>query len=197
MTTPKLPPPPRIAQNKSSFRAGPSSSTSPSAVTSCAPIVPWLIASLLYGSGARVLECLQLRVKDRELTRGEIVIRDGKGSKDRVTVLPAALIPAMENQLERVQQLFNVDRQAGRPGVTLPHGLARKYPQAPVTWGWQYVFPAKSLCRDSYARSGAFRHRMYPQTIQRAVAWATHSAGIAKHGWMQAHLPPLLCNAPA
>ena len=95
---------------------------------------------------------LQLRVKDIELTRCEIVIRDGKGSKDRVTVLPAALIPAIENQLERVRQLFDVDRQAGRPGVTLPHALARKYPLAPVTWGWQYVFPAKNLCRDSYTQ---------------------------------------------
>ena len=141
--------------------------------------VPWLIASLLYGSGARVQECLQLRIKDIELTRCEIVIRDGKGSKDRVTVLPAALIPAIENQLERVKQLFDVDRQAGRPGVTLPHALARKYPLAPVTWGWQYVFPAKTLCRDSYTQEYV-RHHMYPQTIQRAVASATHSAGIAK-----------------
>ncbi len=141
--------------------------------------VPWLIASLLYGSGARDLECLQLRVKDIELTRCEIVIRDGKGSKDRVTVLPAALIPAIENQLERVTAAIRRGSTAGRPGVTLPHTLARKYPQAPVTWGWQYVFPAKNLCRDSYTKEYV-RHHMYPQTIQRAVASATHSAGIAK-----------------
>lgn len=101
----------------------------------------WLVASLLYGSGARLLECLRLRVKDVELTRGEILIRDGKGAKDRVTVLPASLIPPLQRHLARVRQLFDADRIAGRPGVTLPDVLARKYPQAPVTWGWQYVFP--------------------------------------------------------
>jgi len=143
------------------------------------PETPRLVASLLYGSGARLLECLRLRVKDLELTRGEILIRDGKGAKDRVTVLPAALIPTLKEHLSRVRHLFEADREAGRPGVTLPDALARKYPQAVVSWGWQYVFPAKHLCRDAYTKLWV-RHHLYPQTIQRAVSVAVHAAGIAK-----------------
>ncbi len=148
-------------------------------VLSHLPETPRLVASLLYGSGARLLECLRLRVKDLELTRGEILIRDGKGAKDRVTVLPAALIPTLEAHLSRVRRLFDADREAGRPGVTLPDALARKYPQAPVSWGWQYVFPSKHLCRDVYTNAWV-RHHLYPQTIQRAVSAAVHAAGIAK-----------------
>jgi integron integrase len=140
---------------------------------------PRLVVSLLYGSGARLLECLRLRVKDIELTPGEILIRDGKGAKDRVTVLPAALLPTLESHLSRVRHLFDGDRASGTPGVTLPHALARKYPQAPVSWGWHYVFPAKHLCRDAYTKLWV-RHHLYPQTIQRAVAVAAHAAGIAK-----------------
>jgi len=140
---------------------------------------PWLIASLLYGSGARVLECLQIRIKDFDLTRCEILIRDGKGAKDRVTVMPATLVPALERHIARVKLLFEADREAGRPGVSLPYALARKYPQAPVAWGWQYLFPARSFCRDRY--TGALvRHHLHPQAMQRAVAAAVHAAGITK-----------------
>ena len=98
------------------------------------PETPRLVASLLYGSGARLMECLRLRVKDLELVRGEILIRDGKGAKDRVTVLPAALIPTLEAHLSRVRHLFDADREAGRPGVTLPDAIARKYPFPHETW---------------------------------------------------------------
>ena len=140
---------------------------------------PWLIASLLYGSGMRVQECLQMRIKDMDLGRCEILVRDGKGAKDRVTVLPEALVPALERHMARVKVLFDVDREAGRPGVSLPYALARKYPQAPITWGWQYVFPARTFCRDRYTGEFA-RHHLHPQTMQRAVASAVHAAGITK-----------------
>ena len=130
---------------------------------------PWLVASLLYGSGMRVLECLQLRIKDINPSRCEILVRDGKGAKDRVTVLPEALVPPLEQHVARVC----------RPGVSLPYALARKYPQAPVTWGWQYVFPARSFSRDSYSGE-LVRHHLYPQTMQRAVASAVLAAGINK-----------------
>ena len=140
---------------------------------------PWLVASLLYGSGMRVLECLQLRIKDINPSRCEILVRDGKGAKDRVTVLPEALVPPLEQHVARVKVLFDTDREACRPGVSLPYALARKYPQAPVTWGWQYVFPARSFSRDSYSGE-LVRHHLYPQTMQRAVASAVLAAGINK-----------------
>jgi integron integrase len=140
---------------------------------------PWLIASLLYGSGMRVLECLQTRIKDMDLGRCEILVRDGKGAKDRVTVLPQALVPALEQHIARVRAMFDSDRQTGKPGVSLPYALARKYPQAPISWGWQYVFPARTFCRDRYTGK-LVRHHFYPQTMQRAVASAVHAAGITK-----------------
>lgn len=140
---------------------------------------PWVVASLLYGSGLRLQECLQLRIKDVDLVRLEIVVRDGKGAKDRVTMLPAALVPHLERHLEQVRTLFEADRTAGRPGVSLPNALRRKYPQAATAWGWQYLFPARALCRDPYSGE-TVRHHLYPQTVQRAVASAVHAAGIVK-----------------
>jgi len=139
----------------------------------------WLIASLLYGSGMRVTECLQLRVKDLELSRHEIVIRDAKGNKDRVTVLPAKLLPHLRDHLERARVLFESDRKAGRPGVALPFALRRKYPQAATSWAWQWVFPARFFCRDPYSGESARHHRL-PQSVQRAVREALHKAGIEK-----------------
>jgi len=140
---------------------------------------PWLFASLLYGTGMRVQECVQMRIKDLDLATCEIVVRDGKGAKDRVTVLPQALVPALEQHIERVKALFDADREAGRPGVSVPHALAKKYPRAAVTWGWQYLFPARSFCRDPYTKQ-LVRHHVYPQTMQRAVASAVHGAGITR-----------------
>ena len=139
----------------------------------------WVVTSLLYGSGMRLQECLQLRIKDVDLGRGEIVVRDGKGAKDRVTVLPSALTQPLADHIARVKRQFESDRAAGRPGVSLPHALARKYPLASTSWGWQYVFPARHLCRDSYTREYV-RHHLYPQTVQRAVAAATHAAALEK-----------------
>ncbi len=139
----------------------------------------WIAASLLYGSGMRLQECMQLRIKDIESDRREIMVRDGKGAKDRVTMLPAALVPHLKRHLEQVRALFDADRAAGRPGVSLPFALRRKYPHAAVSWGWQYVFPARAFCRDPYTGE-IVRHHLYPQTLQRAVATAVHAAAIVK-----------------
>ena len=141
--------------------------------------IPWLVVSLLYGSGMRLQECLQLRIKDIDLSRSEILVRDGKGAKDRVTVMPSTLGSSLAEHLARVKRQFETDRGEGRPGVTMPTALARKYPQASTSWGWQYVFPARHLCRDTYTKEYV-RHHLYPQTIQRAVATAAHAACIVK-----------------
>ena len=150
-----------------------------SRVLGCLSGTHWLAASLLYGSGLRLQECVQLRVKDLDLARREILVRDGKGGKDRVTLLPGSLVPHLEVHLERVRQLFDHDRAAALPGVSLPHALRRKYPQAATNWGWQYVFPARSFCRDPYS-GDQVRHHLYPQTLQRSVATAVHRARIDK-----------------
>jgi integron integrase len=139
----------------------------------------WLVASMLYGTGARITECLALRIKDVDLVRCEIVIRDAKGQKDRVTVLPEMLVPHLREHIAKVWNLHEADREAGRPGVSLPFALRRKYPQAPTAWPWQWVFPAKTFCRDPY--SGDYcRYHLHPQNIQRAVRFAIHAAGIEK-----------------
>jgi len=122
---------------------------------------------------------LQLRVKDVDLVRRELVIRDAKGQKDRVTVLPETLVPHLREHLAKVRALYEADRAAGKPGVSLPFALLRKYPGAPTSWSWQWVFPAKSFCRDPY--SGEYcRFHLLPQNIQRAVKWALQAAGIEK-----------------
>ena len=139
----------------------------------------WMIAATLYGSGARVSECLQLRVKDVDLTRCELLIRDAKGQKDRVTVLPMKLVPHLQDHLAKVRALFDADRANGSPGVSLPFALRRKYPGAATSWPWYWVFPAKAFCRDPY--SGEYgRFHVHPQTVQRAVREAIRRAGIEK-----------------
>ncbi len=139
----------------------------------------WLIASMLYGAGLRISECLQLRIKDMELSRRELLIRDAKGQKDRITVLPDALLPHLRDHLARVRVVFEADRRAERPGVSLPFALRRKYPHAAESWGWQYVFPARAFCRDIYSGE-MVRHHLHPQRLQRAVKEAVRAAGIAK-----------------
>ena len=141
--------------------------------------VEWLCVSMLYGTGMRLGECIALRVKDVDLARHEIVIRDAKGQKDRVTMLPDALAPHVKAQLETAHSLFNQDRQQGRPGVSLPFALARKYPDAAVSWAWFWLYPSPSLCVDPYTRTLA-RHHLYPQNVQRAVKLAVRAAGIEK-----------------
>jgi len=138
-----------------------------------------LVASLLYGTGMRLLEGLRLRVKDIEFERREIVVREGKGNKDRVTVLPENLILPLQAHLAKVKALHERDLDAGFGEVYLPNALAIKYPKAGRTWGWQYVFP--SAVRSTDPRSGAERrHHLYEASVQRAVREAAKIADIAK-----------------
>jgi integron integrase len=141
--------------------------------------VPWLLANLLYGSGLRLMEGMRLRVKDLALERGELIVREGKGGKDRVTMLPAALEIPLRAHLGRLRSWYEEERRRQRPGVSLPNALARKYPQAATQWGWQYLFPATGLCRDPY--SGVpVRHHLHEKVIQRAVQGAVLRAGITQ-----------------
>jgi integron integrase len=141
--------------------------------------IDWLVVSTLYGSGMRLLEGLQLRMKDLDLVRCEIMVRDAKGQKDRVTVLPSALVPDFRKHIERVRQLYESDRRDNRPGVSLPDALQRKYPGAETSWPWFWVFPSQSFCSDAYSHE-LVRHHLYPQNIQRAVKLAIRAAGIEK-----------------
>lgn len=139
----------------------------------------WLMASLLYGTGMRLMECVRLRVKDVDFARNEITVRDGKGGKDRHTVLPSSLIQPLNRQLERVRELHRQDIGAGYAGVYLPHALARKYRQAPREIGWQYVFPASQRANDP--RGGELRrHHIDEKVLQRAIKSAVQAAGISK-----------------
>lgn len=110
--------------------------------------VHWLVASLLYGSGLRLLECLRLRVKDVEFERRELIVRQGKGSKDRVTVLPENLLLPLRTHLAQARALHERDLAVGRGAVWLPDALAVKFPRAARAWGWQWVFPSRSLSVD-------------------------------------------------
>jgi integron integrase len=139
----------------------------------------WLIGTLLYGSGLRIMECLRLRVKDVDFARGEILVRDGKGAKDRVTMLPARLAGALRLHLARVRALWQQDRAAGVGSVYLPYALDRKYPGAGREWGWQFVFPSRRLAVDP--RGGALRrHHVQDQAFQRAMRQAVVDADLVK-----------------
>ena len=144
-----------------------------------------LIAQLLYGTGMRLLESLRLRVKDVEFSRREIIIREGKGNKDRVTVLPENLIIPLEQHLKKVRALHEKDLEAGFGRVHLPHALAVKYPHADRSWAWQYVFPSpvRSMDPRPDAVSGDTlerRHHVYPESVQRAVREAAKLTNIDK-----------------
>jgi integron integrase len=140
---------------------------------------PWLMASLLYGSGLRLLECCTLRVKDVDFHRGEITVRDGKGQKDRVTLLPERLQAPLATHVERVRRLHEDDLRAGLGSVELPAALERKYPRAPWDWGWQWIFPATRFYRDP-ATGRKRRHHLHESVLQRAVREATLRTRIAK-----------------
>jgi integron integrase len=138
-----------------------------------------LVAQMLYGTGMRLMEGLRLRVKDVEFERRELIIRDGKGGKDRVTVLPENLMLALQAQIARAKALHDKDLLSGHGAVWLPDALSTKYPAAPKAWGWQWVFPAQVRSLDP--RSGAERrHHLHEQSIQRAVAIAAKRANIDK-----------------
>lgn len=139
-----------------------------------------LFLSLLYGTGMRLTEALRLRVKDIDFVYGQITVRDGKGAKDRVTMLPSSLEQDLKAHLKAVKGLHEADLVAGHGRVYLPHALSRKYPRADSEWGWQYVFPAPSLSWDP--RTGEHRrHHLHERAIQRAFHDASRSAGVIKH----------------
>lgn len=139
----------------------------------------WLMAGRLYGSGMRLLECLRLRIKDVDMERGEIVARDGKGGKERRVPLPARLREALLRQRDRALLLHAVDLAEGAGRVYLPHALTRKYPNAEIEPGWQYLVPAAHRSVDP--RSGRVgRHHVSEEVLQRAVRAARHRAGIVK-----------------
>ncbi len=141
--------------------------------------VPRIVATLLYGAGLRLQECLELRVKDLDFERREITVRRGKGQKDRRVMLPDALREVLERHLEEVRRLHHTDLAAGFGRVVLPGALDRKYPHAPRDWSWQFVFPAGRICRDE--RFGApTRFHLHESVVQRAVTEAGRKAGLAK-----------------
>jgi integron integrase len=138
-----------------------------------------LITKLLYGSGLRLIEGLRLRVQDVDFGLHEVIVRDGTGEKDRITLFPEALHTVMRDHLERVRMLHEQDLAAGYGRVYLPHALARKYPNANREWRWQYVFPADRLSKDP--RSGAIqRHHIHEKAVQRAVHIAVRHTGMVK-----------------
>jgi len=139
----------------------------------------WLIGSILYGGGLRLQEALQLRVKDVDFELRQVIVRSGKGNKDRVTMLPEAVVQPLQRHLEVVRARHAQAVVRGYARVELPFALERKHPTAPIEWGWQYVFPAKSASRD--AHTGVVRrHHLFPDTVQRHVRWAVSAACIDK-----------------
>lgn len=139
-----------------------------------------LMAKLLYGTGMRINECLRLRVTDIDFGQQFIMVRNGKGGKDRDTLLPQTLTDELHQQLHWAKSIFEYDRAQKNPGVSLPNALAKKYPNAPKEWRWQYLFPADNLSTDP--RTGLiWRHHVHESSLQKAVRKAVQNAGIPKH----------------
>ncbi|MFO1313107.1 MAG: integron integrase [Burkholderiales bacterium] len=140
---------------------------------------PALMVRLMYGTGLRLMECVRLRVKDVDLARREITVREGKGFKDRITMLPASLMSDMRQQLARSRARWLSDAAEGRSGVEMPYALGRKYRNGGASWAWFWVFPSPTLARDP--RSGVVRrHHVYEETLQRTFKRAVRDAGIHK-----------------
>lgn len=138
-----------------------------------------LVCALLYGTGLRLLEGLRLRVKDLDFERSSVTVHDGKGKKDRITMLPQRLVEPLHRHLDGVRHAFRQAQREGYAGVELPHALARKYPRATFDWAWQYVFPATKPSIDP--RSGARRrHHLHERSVQRAFKTAVQAAQIPK-----------------
>ncbi len=143
--------------------------------------VYWLMGHLLYGAGLRLMECVRLRVKDIDFDYDRIVVRHGKGGKDRITMLPKMVKDALRSHLEKVRQIHDRDLANGHGAVHLPFAFERKNPGAAVDWAWQYIFPSHKLSRDP--RSGKIRrHHLNHQTLQRKVKKPVQLAGVAKNG---------------
>lgn len=139
----------------------------------------WVMASLLYGSGLRLSECISLRVQDIDFERGEILVRNGKGAKDRVTMLPQSLKLALRRQLDRARAIHRKDLAEGWGRVELPAALERKYPNAPTEWAWQWVFPQQRRWKNTKTlRQG--RHHVHETVLQKAMKDAVRTAGIEK-----------------
>ena len=138
-----------------------------------------LMANLLYGTGMRLMECMRLRVKDVDFERREILIRDGKGAKDRITMLPESLADPLQAHLLHRRTLFDDDSRLGKASVYLPDALERKYPNAATEWAWQYIFPSGSFSIDP--RNGTERrHHIDEKLLQRAMKKAVQASGITK-----------------
>ncbi|MET0280842.1 MAG: integron integrase [Steroidobacteraceae bacterium] len=138
-----------------------------------------LVVGLLYGSGLRLAEALECRVKDIDVERRELMVRHGKGGKDRRTVLPAELVEPLKNHLAALSAWYQRERAVGAPGVAVPGALKKKYPGAPTAFAWQWLFPSHALCQDPYDGS-IVRYHVHPRTLQRTVQQAIQRAGIAK-----------------
>jgi len=141
----------------------------------------WLMASLLYGTGLRLMECVRLRVKDVDFAYRQILVRNGKGQKDRVTILPQLLVEPLQRHLEKVKVLHDQDLAEGFGEVYLPFALERKYSTASCEWGWQYVFPSRRRSTDPRS-SKIRRHHIDEKTLQEAVKKAVRAAKITKPG---------------
>lgn len=141
--------------------------------------IQWLVGALLYGTGMRLLECLRLRVQDLEFARNLIVVRRGKGNKDRIVPLPSTVVPRLTEHLDRVRRLHDTDLAAGYGEVYLPDALALKYPSAAKSWAWQWVFPSGRISVDP--RSGkSRRHHLHEDSVQKAMRAAVQRAGISQ-----------------
>jgi integron integrase len=139
----------------------------------------YIMASLMYGAGLRLMECLRLRVQDIDFSRNEILVRDGKGAKDRVTMLPESLKPPLQEHLKRVKAVHERDLADGRGRVLLPDALDRKYPNAPTDWRWQWVFPQENRWKNIKTGEEG-RHHVDESLVQKAVRAAVSRAGLTK-----------------
>ncbi len=141
--------------------------------------IEWLMVSLLYGSGLRLMDCMRLRIKDVDLEMLQLTIRMGKGQKDRLTMIPQNVVPLLKRQLVRVERLHACDLQLGHGETTLPASLRRKYRSAARQLGWQYLFPSTTRCIDP--ETGRYcRHHLHQSHVQKAVRQAIRQAGITK-----------------
>ena len=142
--------------------------------------IHWLMGSLLYGTGMRLMECVRLRVKDIDFQYNQIVIRDGKGKKDRVVPLPNKLIGPLKDHLEKIKTLHEQDLKDGMGHVYLPHALSRKYPNAATEWKWQYAFPSARLSVDPRKKTETRRHHLHENGLQKAIKRASHASNLNK-----------------